>query len=802
MPRRPPIGRRAALTLALWLGALVAGLAIAWRAHYVADLSAFLPAAPTPEQAVLLDQLRNGITSRLLLVAIEGAPPGTDAAGAAAARADASRRLAAALRAGNLFASVANGENAAWADAGKFVFEHRYQLSPAVDPARFTSAGLRDAIDETVALLGTPAGSLLKPILFRDPTGETVRIAEALTPARAPKSEHGVWVARDAPRALLLATTRADGGDLDGQERALSAIQSTFDRIATPGLRLVVSGAGRFAVDSRERIKAEVERLAILGSVVVVALLLLAFASLRALLVALVPVATGVVAGIAAVSLVFGQVHGMTLGFGTTLIGEAVDYAIYFLIQARGGPGSSERWQRESWPTVRLGLFTSLIGFAALVFTGFPGLAQLGIFSIAGLAAAAATTRFVFPVIAPDGVPGAGFRRQLGRFMRAAAAALPRARWAVVVLAVLAVVALAASPSPWRGELSSLSPVAPADLAVDAALRADLGASDAGTLVAVSASSEQGALASAEAVGARLDRLVAAGALQGYDSPARLLPSAATQARRRDALPDASTLGSRLAEATADGPLPASRLAPFIADVAAARTQAPIERRDLAGTALGVGVDALLVSGAATRPWRALVNLQTKEGEPLDSERVRAAVADVPGARVVAVKAELDAIYARFLAAAEWQGALGAVAVLGLLALRLKSVSRLVAVALPVAAATLVVLAALTLAGTALGILHLVGLLLTVAIGSNYALFFDHLREQAEVDSDTLASLLLANLTTVASFALLATSHIPVLQAVGIVVAPGALLCLVFSAALLGRRGAVRGVGAHGKIAP
>jgi hypothetical protein len=375
-----PIGRRAALTLALWLGAAAAGLAIAWRAHYVADLSAFLPAAPTAEQAVLLDQLKSGIASRLVLIAIDGAPASADPASAAAARADASRRLAAALRPSNLFASVANGENAAWADAGKFVFEHRYQLSPAVDAARFSTAGLRNAIDETVALLGTPAGSLLKPILFRDPTGETIRIAEALTPTRAPRSENGVWVARQAPRALLLATTRADGADLDGQQRALAAIRSTFDAVATPGLRLAVSGAGRFAVDSRERIKAEVERLAILGSVIIVALLLLAFASLRALLVALVPVATGVVAGIAAVSLVFGQVHGMTLGFGTTLIGEAVDYAIYFLVQARGGPGSSERWRRESWPTVRLGLFTSLIGFAALVFTGFPGLAQLGVF--------------------------------------------------------------------------------------------------------------------------------------------------------------------------------------------------------------------------------------------------------------------------------------------------------------------------------------------------------------------------------------------------------------------------------------
>ena len=56
------------------------------------------------------------------------------------------------------------------------------------------------------------------------------------------------------------------------------------------------------------------------------------------------------------------------------------------------------------------------------------------------------------------------------------------------------------------------------------------------------------------------------------------------------------------------------------------------------------------------------------------------------------------------------------------------------------------------LAGVALGILHLVGLLLVVAVGSNYALFFDQLRETGDADADTLASLLLANLTTVVSF--------------------------------------------------
>jgi predicted exporter len=85
--------------------------------------------------------------------------------------------------------------------------------------------------------------------------------------------------------------------------------------------------------------------------------------------------------------------------------------------------------------------------------------------------------------------------------------------------------------------------------------------------------------------------------------------------------------------------------------------------------------------------------------------------------------------------------------------------------------------------GTRLSMLHLMGLLLVVAVGSNYALFLDRLALGAGATDTTLASLVLANATTVASFGVLATSSIPVLSALGTTVASGALLTLVFSAA-------------------
>ena len=790
-PGAPPAPR---LALWLWLAAMALGAVLVGRAQINADLSAFLPASPEPRQQVLIEQVQSGVAARTLLLGIEG--------GDAAQRAAASRALARSLRESGLFEQVHNGERGgeAWQASAAFVFEHRYLLSPQVSAERFTAAGLRDAIDDTLALLGTPAGNAQKPLLERDPTGETRRIAEGLMPASAPRIEAGVWVARSAPRALLLTTTRAAGADLDAQAAAIAKAQAAFAALDVPGLGLVASGPGVFAVQSRTTIEREVKLLAIVGSVAMSALLLLAFGSLRALAVAGLPVVTGIVSGIAAVSLVFGSVHGITLGFGSTLIGEAVDYAIYYLIQAghRGDAAAAasgwRRWRAHQWPTVRLGLLTSVAGFAALAFSGFPGLAQLGVFSVAGLTGAALATRYVLPVLAPQGAAGRGWlRAPLGRLAAGAMRVLPRARGAFLGLGALALVAvLLQGQDLWRGDLGSLSPVPRAARQLDATLRADLGASDAGTLVVASGSDRQAALRAAEAAGLALEALVERGALSGFDSPARLLPSVAAQQERLASLPNRELLLARLAQATAVGPLSAQRLAPFVDEVEAARKQAPIERAALEGLPVAAAVDALLFE-RRSGGYSALLPLRAGGGaEAIDTAAVRAALQGAAAQhdiQVVEIGVELTALYRGYLHEAFVQVALGTLAVVLLLALFLRSPARLAAVCQPLVMAVWFTLAGLSLAGEALGILHLVGLLLVVAVGSNYTLFFDQLRHRGEADEDTLASLLLANLTTVISFGLIALSDIPALSAIGRVVAPGALLALLLAAAFA-RRGA------------
>ncbi|WP_326539589.1 MMPL family transporter [Pseudorhodoferax sp.] len=775
----------------LWLWALLALLAVLQivRTPFSADLSAFLPDQPDERQRLLIEQIHDGLPSRTLLLAIGG--------GDAAARAAASTSLAQALRGSGLFDAVNNGEQDGWAGIGEWLVEHRYALSPAITAERFQAEGLREAITEALSLLGTPGGNSLKALIERDPSGETVRIAETLLPARAPRSAHGVWVSRDGDYAVLMAVIRAPGADISAQAAAIAHTQQVFTSFAGSGaqaLRLEQSGAPVFAVDSRARIEFEIHALAGAALLLVTGLLWLAFGSARALGSALLPVASGVLAGIACVSLVFGGVHAMTIGFGATLVGESVDYAIYYLIQASAhqsqatGSAGWRGWVRHNWPTVRLGLLTSVCGFAALVFSGFPGLAQLGVFSIAGLAAAALATRYLLPVLVPAGAPATPRRAALGRTVRQALQALQQARRPLRVLALLlgaaAAVLLWQRSDLWQADLTSLSPVPRAALERNETLRADLGGGDSGTLVVVQGPDVETTLQRAEAAAARLEPLLAQGVIGGFDSVTRFLPSQAVQQQRQAALPDTTTLQAALQAATAGGPLPATRLGPFVADVEKARQAAPLSAGQVQGSAhatLATLVDALLLrraDGSAS----ALLPLQPAGDTALDNSVLAQALHGLAGTQLIDTGLELRTLYQRYLHEALSQVLLGAAAVLLLIGLMLRSLPRLAAVCLPLLLAVLLAMGGLAAFGVPLGILHLVGLLLVVALGSNYTLFFDLLQHGGGSDDDTLASLLLANLTTVLAFGLLACSSIPVLSALGRVVMPGALLALLLGA--------------------
>jgi len=776
--------RRGAAIL-VWAVLAALALWIVARARYSADLSAFLPQAPTATQRLLVEQLRQGVASRLIIAAIEGADTPTCAR--------LSRSLAARLRADPEFLAVENGDAAAARRDEAFLFAHRYLLSRTVTPQRFSVAGLKEAIGNTIDLLTSPAGVLVKSLVPSDPTGEMLTLLDQLGRNQPPRTQDGVWVSKDGKRALLLVRTRAAGSDTDGQQHAVEALQAAFAAALAarpaPGARLVMSGPGVFAVKARASIKSEVMRLSIVSSVLIVALLLLVYRSLPALLLGLVPVASGALAGIAAVALGFGVVQGVTLGFGVTLIGEGVDYSIYLFIQSQ-----------SAWPTIRLGMLTSICGFAVLVASSFPGLAQLGLYSLMGVLAAGLVARFVLPALLPR-----NFRiRDLTPIGRRAARVLERAsagRAVVVLIAVGAVGVIGIYRGRlWSHDLSALSPVPVAAQNLDAQLRADLGAPDVRYLLVISAPSEQSALQGAEQVGAELDGLVGRHVISGYQSPAQYLPSLAVQRRRQESLPPPAVLRARLTQALSDLPLRADRLGPFLHDVEIARTAPPLTASAIDGTSFAAVADSLLVSDEDG--WRALVPLEgaVSHGRTLDIDigQIRRAVSvGAPDeVTVLDLKNQVDALYSTYLAGAVRLSLVGFVAIVILLLVALRRPTRALQVVLPLALAVLTVTACLRLFGAPLTLLHVVGMLLIVAVGSNYALFFDRRSRDGAAGAGsaghggdvprelTLASLLVANAATVVAFGVLALSAVPVLHDLGETVAPGALLALIYAALL------------------
>ncbi|NNM81262.1 MAG: MMPL family transporter [Burkholderiales bacterium] len=769
--------RKKRLPLAIWIAALFVCIAIIANTRFVSDLSAFMPKAPSERQQLLVDQLRDGIIGRLIMIGIEG--------GDAKQRAVLSLELARQLRKSGLFSGVQNGDSQTEARDRKYFFENRYLLSPAVTPGRFTQQGMHAAISDSIDALSGDAGMIIKRLFAADPTGETLALLEEFSGNSAPGMLDGAWASKDGKRAVLIAYTREPGTDTEAQARAIGMVKQTF--AALPGrsasTRLVMSGTGVFSVKSRDTIEGEVTRLAGASLILVVCLLLAFYRSFWLLALGLLPVVSGALAGIAMVSLGFGYVHSLTLGFGTTLIGEAVDYSIYFYLQRTG-----ELHPGRFWKTIWVGVATSIAGFAALLFSGFPGLAQLGTYSISGLIAAALVTRYVLPSLVPEKLGLRDMRRTglaLDRMLHFA----PRLRLLPPALLVAACAVIFQHEGKlWNRNLSTLSPISTADQQLDQSLRSDLGAPDLRFMVAFSAPDTEHGLEGAEEARAVLEMLEKEKVIAGFSSPAFVLPSLKMQRTRQAAIPARSEAARNLDAALEGLPVQAQKLQGFLADLDSAKNRKPLTRSDLEGTSAALLYDSMMIR----RPGDVLVLMPLREADsgadrPIDVNRVQEALGKT-GLKhpvVLDLLEESTRLFENYRNEVLMLSELGCIVIVFLLLFALKSLRRTLRVIVPLACAVACVTALLLLGGTKLTILHLVGLLLVVAIGSNYALFFENSESSGMEERRRMQiSLLVANLTAVGSFGMLGLSSIPLLSAIGTTVGLGAFFSLIFSAIL------------------
>jgi len=728
-------------------------------------MTSFMPQAATPVQRLLMNELREGPVARLTLITLGGV--------SRERLAQLSKQVAATLRASGLFVRVANGEQL-FDDAERaLLFNYRYLLSPAVSPERFSAASLGAILQTRLRELASPIPRFDRPWLAEDPSAEMRAMITAWRGQVQPRSFKGVWFDADGQRALLLAQTRAPGFDLDDQERAQQAIRAALGDSANSTVELGMSGPGVFAVASRDIIRADTRRLGIMAAVVAMLILLVSYRSLGLLLIGSLPLLSAVAAGLVAVDLVFGAIHGIVLAFGVTVIGVAIDYPIHLFSHLNAGE-PPRRSLAAIWPTIRLGAITTAMGYLAMSGTDFPGLMQFAVFAVAGLLAAAACTRWGLTGLLPEqyapkyASPIADYYARRGP---------PSKIWGRLMIAAgIAALAflLTGGGSPWQDDIAALSPIPESVMARDRHLHAQLGVPDSNHLLLIKAPDAQTALQASEALARDLEQLVADGVIGSFAFPARYLPSARTQRARQSSLPEPARLHADLQQAISGTPFKQSAFTPFEHALARARTLPPLLPGDLDGTILGLRLRSslLVVDGG----WVALITLAGVEKAAALQSFLSQQQQQHRELLYLDLKRETHSLMEGFREHAAIRVLWGVLAVALVLALGLRSPRRTLRVILPGLIAVILDVACLRLMGERLSLFHLVSLLLVVGISIDYGLFFSRGDGDARLRGRTFHGLSVCALSTVSVFGILATSSLPVLNAIGSTVAVGVAL--------------------------
>jgi len=741
--------------------------------HVETELSRLLPEGATPIERLLLTQLRTGTTGRLILMALEGEDVDQ--------LAGTSKRLAAWLRESPAFRYVGNGEQILTQEDREHLFQYRYVLSPRVGESTFSRDQLRYSLEIRLSDLSSPLSPMVKALIPADPTGEFMTVLQTWMTWTGPKRQQGVWFSSDLRRALLLAETRADGFDMESQKQLQGEIRESFGRIAGTSagagtVHLVMTGPSVIAVEMQQTIQDDIWRLSLYATLLVTAFLFVSYRSFSVLALSLLPLTSAILVGIIVVDLAFGFIHGMTLAFGITLLGVVDDYPIH-LFSHLTRESRAPAMMKEIWPTMRLGVVATALGFSALLLSGFPGLSQLGLFAMVGLFTAACVTRWVLPHVVPTGF----YARREGLHVAQWVDALARARLMVPLAVALAVGSFIWSDRLiWEQDLANLSPISTDKKERDQAIRNELGVPDVRDLIVVEGAHEEAALQRSETLALTLEQLQKNGELMGYDLAARYLPSRKTQLERRASLPDRKTLEQNLTLAMKGLPFKPGVFQPFLDAIAQARMQEPVDLQTFHDTALGLKLDSLLFMHEGR--WVAVVPLRGIA----DRQKFRGLLTSWQDQHVTYLDLKEESNRMVSLYRNETLRLLGwGVLSIGLvLLIGLRAPVTVMRVMLPIGSAIVVVAVILHAIGERFSLFHVASFLLVVGLGLDYALFFNRRHGTPVERGRTVYGLVVCSTTTILVFGVLAFSHIPVLRAIGMTTALGSLACLVFAAFL------------------
>ncbi len=642
---------------------------------------------------------------------------------------------------------------------------YQWQLLSAADAQALSldpEAWLQQQLARQYSLIGAVSGRTLR----QDPLGTFSRFLQQWQqlPSGATLVDGVPIIARDGQFfGLLSAQPLAAAYDLQADADAGNLLafyhqQQHWAQQKTPPLQLHATGAPLYAAWGAASAKREIQTIGGLSLLTIVLLLWWRFRSARALLLTLCTVAAGVLGGGLSTLLWFGQIHLLTLVFGVTVVGAAVDYAFHYLADSLRPNWNALTGLAHIMPGLRLALLTSLLAFLTLTLAPFPALRQGAFFVATGLLWAWLTVVLLLPLFMRPAHKAPALRRWQPRLP------LPRG-WLWVL------VALVATPGLLRLQSSDdvrLLYAAPAQLQADERVLASLAPRpQSNRFLLLQAPTPAALLAQEERLRTRLDAEVGA---QAYQASSQWLPSPSRQQLNRELLAALATrelLQDYLQTLGFDPELAQSHLDALAAPVTTLTPADVLQYLPPAQAALWLDCAAACYSAISLAP-----EVDARQLQPLLGASIM--LVDLVG--------DINAALAHYRQLGFGLLVLALVGAALLLSLLLGWRRALPVLAVPVLA-MLVSLAMLGYLGVLLSLFNLLALLLILGVGIDYALFY-HCAGPGGRPSAVLA-ISMAALTTALAFGLLILSATPVISAFGMTLLPGlvaAYLLALFSA--------------------
>lgn len=169
-------------------------------------------------------------------------------------------------------------------------------------------------------------------------------------------------------------------------DRMLDSLKKNHD-----GLVIAKSGVPFHSFESSREAKSEIAVISGISVVLILLLLLYVFRSPLPIFATLSTIAIAIISALSFTWFVFGNIHVFTFVFGTSVIGVSIDYAVHFWThwkerRAESADVSGSRSVRSLiFKSLLLGFMTTEFSYFALTFAGFPLLCQMAVFSMVGL---------------------------------------------------------------------------------------------------------------------------------------------------------------------------------------------------------------------------------------------------------------------------------------------------------------------------------------------------------------------------------------------------------------------------------